>query len=888
VSIIQDQKKPILVLASVTEHLAKIPIELLPTDEFIILISKNEEDLYHIIDTHPEIEGILYYTLNIILENFQKICTTLREKRLLPIFLLFNDSNDKFIENIPFVEICEIIYLNTPKPLIRKMIDLGIKNFQKYLENLNQIEKSTAILNSLPDLIFIINRNGEIIDYNANQKELLYVQPDFFLGKNISGVLPPDVAELTKKHIIECLSNGRTTIYEYSLDYNNQKKYFEARISVYGKDKILAIVRDISERIQLENELKLKDERYRLSLYANNDGIWDWDLPNDKVIWDARSYEMLGFKPDEFPINFAKWFSLLHEDDRERAKNSLGEQISKGETFSIEFRYRTKDNKYIWVDGRGKVIEWQDDKPKRIIGTHTDKTGRKLTELALAEEKELLRVTLRSIGDGVITTDIEGKIQIINNVAEELTGWTQKEAENKPLMEIFNIINETTRKPIKNPVEKVILSGEIVELANHTLLISKNRKERVIADSGAPIKDKMGKIIGVVLVFRDITQKQKLLEASERNQKLESLGILAGGIAHDFNNLLAGIYGCVGLAQSITTEPEVREYLITTMESMDRAKSLTQQLLTFSKSGIPNKKTDSLIPVIQKTAKFALSGSNVTCKFDLPIDLYLCDYDHNQIGQLIENIVINAQQAMPTGGIVTISAENIHIKNDEKPPLSEGKYVHLAIKDIGIGIPKEMFKQIFDPFFTTKQKGSGLGLAISYSIVNRHEGLIDVESEQGVGTTFHIYLPASKSQKIEEENHKAKYFKGDGKILLMDDEEYILKMFDKMLKYFGFSVITCKNGEEALEHIKKANNGADFSAAILDLTIHGGMGGKETINEIRKINADLPVFVVSGYAEDPILGNPRKYGFTAGLKKPFSIEDLNTLFSTYLESGKAK
>jgi len=288
-------------------------------------------------------------------------------------------------------------------------------------------------------------------------------------------------------------------------------------------------------------------------------------------------------------------------------------------------------------------------------------TERKLAEEASSAEKERLLVTLRSIGDGVITTDMQGSVILMNRVAEQLCGWKQDEARGMPITSVFNIIHETTREPHENPVEKVLESGEITELANHTVLISRDGTERIIADSGAPIKNTESKTIGVVLVFRDMTEKQRLNDTLQRAQKLESLGILAGGIAHDFNNLMGGIFGYIDLANEESDKANISGYLSKAMKTIDRARALTGQLLTFSKGGAPIQKVGVLFPFVEETARFALSGANVSCLFDVPQDLWACNFDKNQIAQVIDNLIINAQQAMPIGGTIELTARNVTI-----------------------------------------------------------------------------------------------------------------------------------------------------------------------------------------------------------------------------------
>lgn len=505
-----------------------------------------------------------------------------------------------------------------------------------------------------------------------------------------------------------------------------------------------------------------------------------------------------------------------------------------------------------------------------------------MAEQLLAQEKERLSVTLRSIGDGVITTNVDGTITMLNKVAEELTGWKTEEAVGLPLPEVFVIINEQTREVCKNPVDKVLQSGKIIELENHTALISKNGSEIIIADSGAPIRDKESHITGVVLVFRDMTEKQKLNESMQRAQKMESVALLAGGIAHDFNNLLGGVFGYLEMAKDNLANHKldtVSTNLFKATKVYDRAKGLTQQLLTFSKGGRPIRKTQPLAPIISHSTKFALSGSNITAQLNLTDDLWFCDCDENQIGQVIDNIVINAKQSMPLGGNIIVNAENV-----TNQPGHPGNFVRISIKDFGIGMPAEILLKIFDPFFSTKETGHGLGLATVFSIIKHHDGWIDVESKPGKGSTFHLFIPATQKSTIGIIQPNTTEHKGSGSILLMDDEEFMLEVVGQMLEDMGYSVVRAKDGKEALAHFLRAEKSDDpFVACILDLTIPGGIGGKETAEAIRDINPTSIIIASSGYSEDIIMSNPTEHKFTDKIIKPYRKNELSELLSKVLK-----
>jgi PAS domain S-box-containing protein len=519
-----------------------------------------------------------------------------------------------------------------------------------------------------------------------------------------------------------------------------------------------------------------------------------------------------------------------------------------------------------------------------------DITALKKAEQILADEKEQLAVTLRSIGDGVITTDLTGKITLLNRAAEDLTGWYQPEAIGRPLTDIFQIIDELTRQPQPNPVDETLSTGQITALRNHTILIARDGSERVIADSCAPIRDQLSRVIGTVLVFRDITVQQRMTEEMQKTSRLEALGVLAGGIAHDFNNLLSGIIGFLDLARlsleneskhkPVLEQVEIESFVEEAEKAALRAKDLTLQLLTFAKGGEPVKKTARLTQTIQDAASFALHGSNVQGVFELETNLWPVEVDAGQIGQVIQNLVLNATQAMPEGGTITVKAENITLEAGAEPTLEAGQYIRLLIQDEGIGIPAENLAKIFDPYFTTKPAGNGLGLAVCYSIIKKHGGLLTVESEIGHGTTFHIYLPVSENlvkEEIKKTRAKPKIVTSDSplKLLVMDDEPILQELAKRTLQRLGHQIEIARHGQEAIQLYEAAfNAGQPFDLVLLDLTIPGGMGGKQTIARLLELDPQVKAVVCSGYSSDPIMSNYREHGFVDVLLKPYRMEEL--------------
>jgi PAS domain S-box-containing protein len=526
----------------------------------------------------------------------------------------------------------------------------------------------------------------------------------------------------------------------------------------------------------------------------------------------------------------------------------------------------------------------EERRQRKVIQQHQDELEERVNERTrqLSEEKEMLAVTLRSIGDGVITTDVNGRILHVNKIAESLTGWKQHEAAGHPLEEVFAIFNSETRRPCDSLARQVLSSGLSAELPNHTVLRARDGTERPVADIATPIRDRASCVIGVVIVFRDMTEKQRLQEALQRNDRIEALGVLAGGIAHDFNNLLAGLFGFIDLARETAADPEQAATLDRALGVFDRAKSLTQQLLTFAKGGVPVKKIASLTPLLRDCATFALSGSPITRSFEIEASLHLCEFDPNQLAQVIDNMVINAKQAMPQGGHVRITAHNVTLAKSEKSTLPKGDYECIGIADNGPGIAPDKLPHIFDPFFTTKETGSGLGLATCHSIIHKHDGLIEVESTVGKGTSFRIYLPASRKGVVDAAQTGLERHHGSGRILVVDDEECLLEVMSRMLAVMGYEVSTARDGEAALSlWQREAGSGeAPFKAAFLDLTIRGGMGGQRAVRELRALGARIPIFATSGYSGDPVISHPGDFGFDGSLVKPFTLLE----FSAFLEA----
>ena len=525
---------------------------------------------------------------------------------------------------------------------------------------------------------------------------------------------------------------------------------------------------------------------------------------------------------------------------------------------------------------RKQEVEGLTSEKDRLTGDmtvirETAERDRTRYEEAIAAEQELLAVTLRSIREGCISVDNDGKVITLNPVAESLTGWTQQEAANRPLSEILQLTSLRGNRTldISRLAEKVRLGD------SQALVLARDGTQRRVEISSAPICARKDTQLGIVLVLRDVTEKQFLEEERYKAEKLESLSVAAGGIAHDFNNLLTAVIGNLSLSL-MGDEENTRDRIEASKNAATRAQDLARQLLTFAKGGAPVKRVSSLRHIVLDTIDFSLSGTNIRPSIILPEDLWPGDVDAGQISQVIHNLVINALQAMESGGALYVRGENLILDSETAPPtLEPGRYVRLTIRDEGPGIPEEILKKIFDPYFTTKPKGSGLGLATSYSIVKNHEGYICAESRPGKGATFHIYLPASENEIEPEAERVTTRVEQHGKILVLDDEEVICELITYTLSALGYEVVASRDGKTTLRLYKEAMEaGEPFKLVIMDLTVPGGMGGRETMRELKKLDPKAKALVSSGYTMDPTMCNFKEYGFCGSIEKPFDLVQL--------------
>ena len=493
---------------------------------------------------------------------------------------------------------------------------------------------------------------------------------------------------------------------------------------------------------------------------------------------------------------------------------------------------------------------------------------RERTEERLQQANTNLDATLRAIPDLLFELDEEGTYLDLWAQNEELLIAQKSALIGQTVTEMLPadtawVVMAAIREAAKNGASHGQAISLPLQQGVHWFELSTSRK---LLTSGSS---------NFLMLARDITDKHQMEAELLQVRKLEAIGVLAGGIAHDFNNILSAILGNVELATyRVNKDEKVVSLLSDAQKATKRAAKLTQQLLTFSRGGHPVKEATSLIGLISETADFVLHGSQVSCDYTFQDDLWMVDVDSGQISQVIQNIILNATHAMPEGGRINICCDNVKDNASESFLIThDGNFVRITIRDTGVGIPLEVIDKIFDPYFTTKQEGNGLGLAICYSIIKKHDGHITVQSNPSKGTLFTLYLPANHSSNFTvAEQQKLRPAVKAATVMVMDDEEMIREIAQKQLAVLGHDAVLVADGEEAINTYQELQaNGTPVDLVIMDLTIPGGMGGREASQKLLQVDPETKIIVASGYSNDPLLANFREYGLSAAIAKPFDL-----------------
>jgi PAS domain S-box-containing protein len=750
---------------------------------------------------------------------------------------------------------------------------------KRLVEELQQSEEvRVAISNATPDFVAVVDNKLVISHINEPMAQRFGKRPEDLIGTYGLDLLPPELAASRKQYFDKVLQTGQACRWEDE----NRGMYFDNIAFSVREDngkvtRVALIARDITERKRVEEALRESEEKYRNVVERANDGIC---IIQDRLVKYAnlRQAEMWGGAVEEI-IN-KPFTDYVYPDDLRLLVERYNRRMAGEQVPSVyEASLRRKDGSRVYAELNIGLINYL-GKPAELVITR-DITERKQAAEALQQSEENFRNSLDDSPLGIRIVTSEGETLYANKAIMDIYGYSSlQELKATPTKQRYTPQSYAEHVERREKRKK----GEYVPSTYEISIVRKDGEVRVLQVFRKTVRWAGEEQFQVI--YQDITEHRQLEEERRRIERLESLGTLAGGIAHDFNNLLTGIMGNISLVRGyLEPDGKAAERLLEAERASLRARDLTQHLLTFARGGEPIKETTAIGRLVSDSANFALRGSKSSCIVDIPENLWQAEIDRGQINEVIHNLVINADEAMPGGGVVNISARNRVLKEGNVLSLPKGDYIKVSIEDYGVGIPGDDLPRIFEPYFTTKKEGSGLGLATTYSIIQNHKGRITVDSVPGERTTFDIYLPATRrpSASLEEEPDDIQV-PVTGKILIMDDEEAIRRLLHRALSEVGHDVTMAVDGVDVIEqYIQAKEKGRLFDLVILDLTVPGGMGGVEAMKRLLEINPKAKAIVSSGYSTDPIMAGYRKYGFTAVIAKPYRVRELRRMIRDILQ-----
>jgi len=735
--------------------------------------------------------------------------------------------------------------------------------------------------------ILVATSSGKVVEANDYYLRLIgYTRAEFNRGMvNWRAITPPEWLPAVDRAMGELREKGISRPYEKEYLRKDGTRVFvliSDAILPGPEEQIAAFVLDIGERKRIENILKLSEEKYRKAFSTSPDSININRLEDGMYVSINSGFtRTTGYTEEDCLGKTSLELSIWADPkDRERLTTGLKKY---GFVENLEAQFRTKNGNIIYGLMSASIIEL--DGVPHLLNITRDITDRRLAEKEITESEAKLRLTVDEAPIGVVMVGLDNRFLSCNKACCAFIGYSEEELKQKTFLDItFPQDREIGLAEIKD-----ILAGKKKGVPLRKRYVRKDGSIVWGELNIGLVRDKEGRPVHFLSMLQDITERKRMEEELNRKQKLDSLGILAGGIAHDFNNILTGIIGNISLARCSTGSGEENLAILEDTEKAAlRAKNLTLQLLTFAKGGAPVKKITALPAIIKEAVAFATHGSNAVCRYHISPDVFPVDADPGQLGQVVSNIVINAVQAMPDGGEISITAENIPLPEHSLVPLETGSYVRVVIKDKGVGIKPEILGKIFDPYFTTKDTGSGLGLATCYSIIKNHGGHISVESEPGRGASFTIHLKAAEGKAVASVQSGVKELKkGAGRILILDDEELICVLGTRILTKLGYKVEAFAESDAAVARYRHTWGTKEaFDAVILDLTIPGYDNGVEVLAKLKKINPGIKAVVSSGYSADPVIAMYREHGFSAVLQKPYSASEAGDVLSDLLSHNK--
>ena len=717
------------------------------------------------------------------------------------------------------------------------------------------------------DIIFTLDDGRVVTAVYGSGFDHYKLVPALVVGRSLDTLFDPESTAFLNKLIEQSSGNNGSRMEVRFLSLNGIEGFFRITVFPAQDNGINLILHDRTEN-RLQNEaLKALEQQYRTMFDAIGDPISVIDREMRYLVVNRAFREWIGqfgFNDVLIGKTVFEVFPFLPDIVREQYDQVFekGRIVVSEETNQLDVRAVTTETRKIPVFEGSAVI--------RVITIIRDISERVIMEHAVEENAKRFRELAELLPETICEASLDGRISYVNKNGLEKFEYTGEDVAAG--LSVYDMILPE-QVPLAMAQQEPLIQQKLLRNIEYTAVTKTGKKFPVLITTSLVEKENIPS--GVRSVVVDISRRKKDEEERQKTQRLESIGILAGGIAHDFNNILTAVLGNISVLRMQTDKHDPRyEILDAARKASLRASDLTRQLLTFSRGGDPVLRVSSVEELTRDCVGFVLRGSNVGCRFYFSRDLRLVNIDRGQISQVIQNIVINANQVMNEGGMIYISGKNIDHVKSKKNPLETGSYVRLSFRDTGDGIPGEILGKIFDPYFSTKCSGNGLGLAIVYSILKKHNGQVTVTSKEGKGTTFRIYLPASKGS-LPDKVKAHPVSKGTGKILLMDDEEDIREMMLLMLSGLGYQAVLAADGEEAVRlYQREMDSDEPFDIVILDLTVPGGVGGQEAIRRIKKINPGVRAVVSTGYSNDSVVRNYRDFGFSGVISKPFSIEDV--------------
>jgi PAS domain S-box-containing protein len=748
------------------------------------------------------------------------------------------------------------------------------------------------------EIIWEVDAQGRYTYCNQTMEEILGYRPEEVVGKYFYDFYHPEDRERSKNAAMKVFDRKEAfrEIPNRNIHRNGQEVWLlTSGIPLLAEgNKLLGYRgagRDITRRRQAEEALQRLSRQYQQILDAAGEGIICLDLQGKVMFANPMAARLTGYAVEELiGMDLHRHIHHSRPDGSNYPAHEcpMYSTINNGAVTCVhdEVLWRKDGSKFFAAYSSTPIYE--KDEIRGAVVTIWDITERIKHHEELMQLSNKNQMILNAVGEGIVGLDESGRVTFANPMVAKLTGYSQEELIGHDLHRyIHHSKADGSAYPLEEcPMYQALRNGSNCQVLDEVLW----RKDGASFDATyftAPIFEK-DKIVGAVFTFWDITERKKAeralreseLAREKEHQKtvnLESLGYLAGGIAHDFNNLLTAILGNISLALAqCDEESQIYQLILKAEQATLKTRGLAQQLLTFAKGGVPVKSLISIPEIIRQSAGFSTVGSSSKCEFDFADKIWAVEADPDQLTQVVQNLVINAVQAMPDGGTIHVGAENIVLTADTELPLSGGRYVKVWVQDQGIGIPQANITKIFDPYFTTKDYGTGLGLTTVYSIIKKHGGHICVEPAPHKGTAFIFYLPASEKESVPLQAAAKEIYKGSGKLLIMDDDDTVLEILGRLTRYLGYECEFAREGTEALHLYAQAmESGQPFDLVIMDLTIPGGMGGKETIRRLREMHPAAKALVSSGYSDDPILSHYKDYGFSGAIKKPYRIGTLS-------------